>query len=160
MLKKMGFVSLLLALLVSFGPSLLASPPAPSPGAGSKAADAADPADPGVPATTQLGMIIMVLLVMTASTGAMLSGGILRGGPRERPAAATTAPDASATQESAAQRGQDVLAKKAPKSRPKQAQVQRRGTQAQARKGWDISRRSATRAGSRRRGGPGCRGVR
>jgi len=154
MLKRLGLASLMLALVAGLVPVILAAAP-PSPLVeDAKGAAEADPAQPAIPATSQLGMLIMVLLVMTASTSALLGGGIFGGGQRERAAVSAPARDDPGAEEAA------VRGKGSPKQRAKRAFASQRGSQAQARQGWNVSRRGTTHAKLRRRGGPGCRGVR
>jgi hypothetical protein len=154
MLKRSGFVLLMLVLLAGFVPAILAAVPSPTTDPGAKGAAQPDPAQPAIPATSQLGLIVMVLLVMTASTSALLGGGIFRGAQGERAARSQVASGETTGEEAL------VPGKGSPKNRSKRAFASRREQRTQVRKGWEISRRGATRAGARRRGGPGCRGVR
>jgi hypothetical protein len=156
MLRTLGFVSLLVLLAAGFTSSLAGEAPAATAVDGAKGEATQGRGDAAIPATTQVGLVIMVLLVMTASTGALFSGGILRGRPPERPAPAATSRAAPAPAPKAAERP-----KRVPKAGPPtRAQVRHSDQRLQARKGWNVSRRGMARPGGRRRGGPGCRGVR
>lgn len=154
MLKRIGPVLLAVTLVASVVPALGAVPSTPVPTDGAKGATTPDASQPEIPATTQLGLIIMVLLVMTASSAALMGGGIFKGGLNERLASATK------TQEAAETKDQAPRGKVSRKNKSKRAFARQRERQAQARKGWNVARRSGGRAGPRRRGGPGCRGVR
>jgi hypothetical protein len=144
MLERLGLVLLALTLVVGLAPaSHAATPDEDMKGA----ATAEDPT--ALPATTQLGLVVMVLLVMTASAVALLGGGL---GGRFAPAAAK---QEAVEADDRASRG-----KGSPKNKSKRAFAQQRDRQSQARKGWNVSQRGAMRAKPRRRGGPGCRGVR
>jgi hypothetical protein len=154
MLRRIGPGLLAVALVAGFVLALGAAPATPVPGDGIKGATPPDASEPAIPATTQLGLVIMVLLVMTASSVALLGGGIFRGGPNERLATSTTTQDAAEAKDDAP-RGKVPRKKKS-----KRAYARQRERQAQARKGWNVARRGSTQAKPRRRGGPGCRGVR
>jgi hypothetical protein len=154
MLRRIGLVLLAVTLVAAAVPALEAAPSISVPADGIKGATPPDEFEPEIPATTQLGLIIMVLLVMTASSAALLGGGIFKGGLSERLAPATK------TQNAAAAKDRAPRGKVSPKNKSKRAFARQRERQAQARKGWNAARRGGTHAKPRRRGGPGCRGVR
>jgi hypothetical protein len=154
MLRRIGPVLLAVTLVAGFVPALEAAPSDPVPTDGAKGATPTDGSEPAIPATTQLGLVIMVLLVMTASSAALVGGGIFKGGLNERPATATT------TRSAAEVKDQAPRAKSSRKNKSKRAFARQREQRAQARKGWNVARRGGTQAKPRRRGGPGCRGVR
>jgi hypothetical protein len=154
MLRRIGPVLLAVMLVAGFVPALGAAPSAPVPADGAKGATPSDASEPAIPATTQLGLVIMVLLVMTASSAALVGGGIFKGGLNESLAGATK------TREAAETKDQAPRGKVTRKNKSKRAFARQREQRVQARKGWNVARRGGTQAKPRRRGGPGCRGVR
>jgi hypothetical protein len=116
-----------------------------------------------VPAASPWGMVVMVLLVLSASTAALLGGGdfwprrVLQGAGRAEPTSpgpvlADTMPQPPA--EPVRERSGS------PKNKSRRAFSRQRQRQEPVRKGWNVVRRDQAPPGSRRRGGPGCRGVR
>ena len=93
MLRRIGPLLLAVTLVAALAPALEAAPSTSVPADGVKGATPPDASEPAIPATTQLGLIIMVLLVMTASSAALVGGGIFRGGVDERLSTATKTPD-------------------------------------------------------------------
>jgi hypothetical protein len=145
MLERLGLVLLALMLVVSLAPALQAA----TPDEDMKGAATEETPTPALPATTQLGLVVMVLLVMTASAVALLGGGLAgRLAPAGTKREAVEASDRASS------------GKGSPKNKSRRAFAQQRDRQSQARKGWNVSRRGGMPAKPRRRGGPGCRGVR
>ena len=101
MLRRIGPVLLAVTLVAGFVPALGAAPSAPVPTDGVKGATPPDASEPAIPATTQLGLVIMVLLVMTASSAALVGGGIFKGGLNERLAPATKTQEAAEAKDQA-----------------------------------------------------------
>jgi len=109
-----------------------------------------------VPATTEWGMLIMVLLVMSATTAAMLGGGL----PSRIVLSMPTPSPSSPSEEPEPSRGSPKLSG-SPKNKSKRAFSHQRTSRAQARHdaGQSARRMNLSRS-RRRREGPGCRGIR
>jgi hypothetical protein len=125
---------------------------------GAKAAER--PADEAwvVPASTQLGMWIMTLLLLSASSVAMLGGGLWH---RVTASVAQRSGAASRSEtEKRSEAGQE-RAVPSPKNRSKRALAGWQATQERrSRPGRGLARRRVESMRPRRRGGAGCRGVR
>ncbi len=166
-MRRLSLVVLLVALAASLAP-LHASPVSPEAGSGLKSASESAGGPSEAPAVTTWGMLVMILLVMGASTMTLLGGGIrnavntLRGStPPPVTQAATPTPAASPAAEKQTQVKPERAKKvrKAPKNKSKRTIAQQRSAE-QRRQQVRLAQRGATKAPLRKRGGPGCRGVR
>lgn len=148
---------MLLLAILAIGP-LQAAPDGSDTGL--KATEPSVEGRPSVPASSEWGMMLMVMFVLTASTAALLGGGMgqreahdsiasMRRSGIEVEPARPSEPAATAASES---RSRSKRGK--PKLDPEQRQLGRRG--------WHVSRRKLPTHGrpGGRRNGPGCRGVR
>ena len=107
-----------------------------------------------VPATSEWGMLIMVLLVMTASTAAMLGGGL----PGRMLPLRPTPPSPG---EAPRSKRRSAKLPSSPKNKSKRPFSHQRASRAQARHDAAQSARQKNLSRSRRRReGPGCRGIR
>ena len=145
MLRKLGILTVTIVALLS--PAVLASVD------GAKGAAPHDTDAVAAPASSEWGMFIMGLLVMTAST-ALLLGGHNQGAWRF--STPTLRPDESASE----RRGRAPRSSKKPQSKMRRGLAALRSQQTQQPQGRNVTRRGATHTKPRRRGGPGCRGVR
>ena len=122
--------------------------------AGEKSTERGTSDEVAAPATTEWGMFIMVLLVLTASTAAMLGGGVLRRG--------LVVESASAPELTREQR--KVRRKFRRSARSSKEKNKSRRTFSLGRSRVDQNARQdahrSIQARRRRRDGPGCRGIR
>ena len=168
MSNRLAVMVMLLALAAIAVP-LHASPAAPVEPSGIKSAGEFDSDTAEAPATTTIGMLVTVLLVMGASTMTLLGGGIknavntIRGTtPPPLTAPATPAPARPAPVAEAEAQAKPQTAKqekKSPKNKSRRTVAQQRAFE-QRRQQMRMAQRGATKAPLRKRGGPGCRGVR
>jgi hypothetical protein len=150
MLRKLGLVVVVVLWAAIVLPAVFADQPAPNgPDGDMKAGVTGDQADSAVPASSEWGMLIMVVLVLSASTAMLAGGGLFQRRlqfefVQPTPEPATDEPERKA---------------------PRQKSTRKKGTptfshrqeRSHNRKGANVSRQNAV---PRRRGGPGCRGVR
>jgi len=158
-IKRTAFL-LILVLLLAVG-QLHAAPadPIDPADAGHKATAQSEEGSENVPASNPWAMMLMVMLVLTASTFAVLGGGLNQGGATQSMASMRQSgiefepADSVEPSKPVMPKAKKAKASRKPKLDPEQRQLGRRG--------WNISRRQNThgRPGGRR-SGPGCRGIR
>jgi len=146
MLRKLGTFILAVTIVAVLSPAILASVE------GAKGAAPHDSDTVAAPASSEWGMFIMGLLVMTAST-ALLLGGHNQGAWR------FSTPLRSERSASDPSEGAGRSSKK-PQSKMRRGLSAMRSQHSQQLKGRNVERRGAAHTRLRRRGGPGCRGVR
>ena len=121
-------------------------------GSGTKAGEPSSAHESNVPASTQIGMWIMTLLLLSASSAAMLGGGLWH---------RVTAVVAQRSVRDSASDTQEARAVSSPKNKSKRAFSGRRAVhERRARPARGFARRNVEQMRPRRRGGAGCRGVR
>jgi hypothetical protein len=150
MLRKLGTFILTVTIVALLSPAVLASVEDVE---GVKASAPHDTDTVAAPARSEWGMFIMGLLVMTAST-ALLLGGHNQGAWR------FTTPTVRSDGSAPEQRVRAPRSSKKPRSKMRRGLSALRSQQAQQTKGRNITTRAGTHTKLRRRGGPGCRGVR
>ena len=144
MLTRIGIAVLVLALVAGATTAFAA----PTDVEGAKAAEPHTD-ETAAPASSQVGMILMTLLLLSASSAAMLGGGVwhrvLSGRAHVSVGAET----------------HELRGQRSPKNKSKRMFARGRASRgSQGRRGGSVSLRRANEHKPRRRGGPGCRGVR
>ncbi|MBW2278161.1 MAG: hypothetical protein JRF63_11750 [Deltaproteobacteria bacterium] len=150
MLGKLGTFILVVTIVALLSPVILASVEGVE---GVKGSAPHDTDAVAAPASSEWGMFIMGLLVMTAST-ALLLGGHNQGAWR------FTAPTVRSDGSAPERRGRAPRSSEKPRSKMRRGLSALRSQQAQQAKGRNVTPRGSTHTKLRRRGGPGCRGVR
>ena len=148
MLRKLGLVALVVLWAAIVLPAVFADQPAANgPESDMKAGVTGEQADSAVPASSEWGMLIMVVLVLSASSAMLAGGGFFQRKLQFEFVQPTPEPETAP-------------ARKAPRQKKKGTPTfSQRQERSNGRKGSNFSRRNGN-ATPRRRGGPGCRGVR